>query len=91
MAFVEDLSAFFADFGVPATFGALSATVLLDMPDAEIFGGGQISTDYAITYKSGDLSGLKTGDAITVNAVAYQVREVVKLDDGKLMNATLKR
>ena len=89
--FTEDLSPLFADFGMPAQYGSLTATVLLDMPDQQIFGDMQISTEYAITYKSADLAGLKRGDSITVNAVAYSVREVTKLDDGALLHATLSK
>lgn len=87
----EDFGAFFADFGVTATSGANTAQVLLDMPDQQIFGDTQMSTEYAITYAAGDLPGLKRSDSITVNAVVYSVREVTKLDDGALLHATLSK
>lgn len=89
--FTEDLTPLFADFGVTATYGALTAQVLLDMPDQQIFGDMQMSTEYAITYKAGDLTGLKRTDSITVNAIAYTVREVTRVDDGALMHATLSK
>lgn len=88
---VEDLAPFFADFGVPATAGAHSATVLFDMPQEEIFAGMQQSTEYVITFRSGDLPGLAAGNTITVDGVAYKVRQTTTLDDGKLTKAMLKR
>ena len=89
--FIEDLTPLFADFGVTATYGVLTAQVLLDMPDQQIFGDMQMSTEYAITYKTSDLTGLKRTDSITVAAIAYTVREVTRLDDGALMHATLSK
>ena len=87
--FQEDLTALFADFGVTATYGALTATVLFDLPDKELMHDMQLSSDYAITYRAGDLSGLKSRDSITVNSVVYTVREVTHLDDGQIMHASL--
>ncbi|MDD5247820.1 MAG: hypothetical protein PHY45_02475 [Rhodocyclaceae bacterium] len=87
----EDLDVFFADFGVPASAGANSATVLLDMPDRAILGDRQIGTEYAITAKATDLPGLKHGDAITVANVGYSVRVVTLLDDGVLKHVTLSK
>lgn len=89
--FVEDLAPLFADFGVLAVAGANSATVLFDMPGEEIFGGMQQSTEYAITYRSVDLPGLTAGNSITVDGVAYKVRQTTPQDDGKLIKAMLKK
>lgn len=89
--FAEDLSAFIADFGVTATFGALTAQVILDMPDQSILGDLQLTTDYSMTFVSTDLSGLKHGSAITVDGAAYTVREVSRLDDGRFLKAALKK
>ncbi len=87
----EGLGAFFADFGVQASALGQSAQVLLDMPGQSLLGAMQISNDYAITYVSADLPGLKHGDSITVAGLPYTVREVTLLDDGALSHATLKR
>lgn len=88
---VEDLAPLFADFGVPVVFGALTAKAVFDMPGEEIFGGMQQSTEYAITYRSADLPGLAAGSAITVDGVAYTVRQTTPQDDGKLNKAMLRR
>lgn len=91
--FTEDLGAFFAtgDFAVPAVFGALTAEVLLDAPDEELLGGEVLSTEYAIRYRAGQLTGLTRGSSITVNGINYTVRQVRATDDGALMRATLTR
>lgn len=89
MAFTEDMSLFFAEFGVEAVFGAATATVLLDKPDAEIFDGAAIANDPVITYATTDLTGLAHGSAITVDGASFKVREVNLVDDGKLTRARL--
>lgn len=89
--FTEDLAPFFLDFGLPAAFGGNTATVLLDMPDQAILGDMQLSTEYAMFYKSGDLPGLKHGDTGTVGGTTYTVREIAAQDDGKTLRAALKK
>lgn len=90
MAFTEDISLFFADFGVEAVFGEASVTVLLDRPDAEVLGGAGLTNDPVITYATGDLAGLAMDSEITVDGVDYLVRGTPrKIDDGKLMQAFL--
>ena len=45
--------------------------------------GNQIvSTDYQLTAKTSDFGSLIAGASITVDSVAYTVREVRKFDDG---------
>jgi len=83
------LSVFFTDFAVTASFGAQSTQVLRDAPDLELLGDAVLSREYAITYAASQLTGLKTGDTVTVDGVAYKVREVTSFDDGALMRATL--
>jgi hypothetical protein len=99
MAFSEDVAAFFsvADFALTATWTPSAggpqqtAQVILDAPDEEIIGGRVVSRDYAITYRSDQLTGFKSGETVTVDAIAYTVREVTALDDGKIVRATLKK
>jgi hypothetical protein len=88
MAFVEDMSLYFADFGVPAIYGGQSATVIIDKPDSEVFDNQVIVGDATMTYVTGDLVGLKTGDVVTVDSIDYKVTHPpMALDDGKLMQA----
>ena len=93
MAFAEDLGAFFSetDFAVPLIWGQVTAEVILDAPDEEIIDGRVVSREYAITYRAAQLVGLTGGQAVTVDGVAYTVREVKALDDGKIMRATLRK
>jgi len=88
---VEDLAPLFADFGVLATTGVSSALVLFEMPGEEIFNGMQQNTEYAITYRTSDLGDLAAGTNITVDGVAYVVRQYTPQDDGKLIKATLSK
>lgn len=77
MAFVEDLSPFFADFGVAATVGGVSVVGIFDKAAAEAFGfvaGNDpqlIVTDSVIAAN---------GAAVSVAGAAYLVRDVE--DDG---------
>lgn len=93
MAFTENLGAFFsaADFAVPLTWGLVTAEVILDAPDQEIIEGRVLTRGYAITYPADELVGLTGGQAVTVDGIAYKVREVEALDDGKIMRATLRK
>lgn len=87
----EDLSVFLADFGVPASTGAASGTVLFDMPDGEVLNGRMLSTGYLITFRTADFPALKHGDAVTVNGQAYQANDVRLLDDGIFSTAGLQK
>lgn len=83
MALNENLDAFLSDFGVPVTNGVTATTGILDMPSEVIAGGMVITTDYALTIKSGVYPVLKYGDSLTVGGAAYTVREVRAQDDGQ--------
>ncbi len=90
MAFVENLDAFLADFGVVAVYGSETASVIFDMPDL-IIAGDQISADYLITYKATVFTALKYGDAITVDGTAYTVSFTQVVGDGKFKTASLNK
>lgn len=99
MAFTEDMSVFFntAEFAVQATFspsggGAQeSALVILDAPSEPVLGGDSMSTEYAIQYSATDLPSIKRGDSGFVDGIAYKVREVRTIDDGRIKRAMLSR
>ncbi len=93
MAFAENLAAFFqaADFSVSATFGAETAQVILDAP-GEVVLGQAVSADYSILYPATQFAALKHASSITVDGIAYIVREgPFTVDDGKLKRATLSK
>ncbi len=94
MAFAEDLSQLFrADDGltVVATAGAQSANVYLQTPTTDILGGVVLTTDYFIVYEATKLTAMTHASSVTVDGVAYTVRNIEPMDDGKLRRATLSK
>ena len=85
----EDLSLFLQDFGVPCTAGAITAQGILDMPSQVVADGMVLTTDYKLTVRTADFGGLLYGDGITVDGINYQVREAMKIDDGRLTELML--
>lgn len=93
MSLISDIyTAMQADgLAVPATFGAVTTPVVFDLPDLDQFGGFSQSREYSIRLQSVAWPLLKHGDAITVDGVAYTVREVKRVLDGAEMIATLSK
>jgi hypothetical protein len=91
MPLSEDLSVFLNDFGVSCTAGAVSALGILDMPSQIISGDMVLSTDYTLTARAADFGGLLFGDSITVGGAPYQVRQVLKIDDGAFVEIALQK
>jgi hypothetical protein len=89
MAFTENLEVFLADFGVSCSAGAVSALGILDMPGQVLMDGAVVNTDYTLTARAVDFGSLLYGDSIVVNSDLYSVREVLLLDDGRMMQAGL--
>ncbi len=90
MALSEDLNVFLDDFGVSCTAGAVSALGILDMP-SQIIGDMVLSTDYQVTAKTSDFGTLLAGASITVDSVAYKVRETRQIGDGLLCEISLQK
>jgi hypothetical protein len=91
MAFTEDLSIFLADFGVSCTAGAVTANGILDMPSQILSDGMVLSTDYTLTARTSNFGTLIRGNLITVDSVAYTVRETMLIDDGKFVQIALQK
>ena len=91
MAFTEDLSIFLADFGVSCTAGAVTANGILDMPSQILSDGMVLSTDYTLTARTSNFGNLIRGNSITVDSVAYTVRETMLIDDGKFVRIALQK
>jgi hypothetical protein len=96
--FTEDLSVFFADFGVPVRWGDFSTLAFYSAPGSmkDMGSGVMVATnDPEIEYETAALPGLDQGEAIAVTIdgvdAAFKVRSVTPLDDGKLSRATLKK
>mgnify|MGYP002507794668 CR=1 FL=1 len=91
MTFTENLEVFLADFGVSCTAGAVSALGILDMPSQIISDGMVLSTDYTLTARASNFGTLIRGSSITVDSVAYTVRETMLIDDGKFVQIALQK
>ena len=89
---VDDLGVFLDDpFAVSATSGATTAKVILDQPSQVLAGDMVLSTDYQITAKTSDFGTLEAGASITVDSVAYKVRETRLIDDGLICEILLQK
>lgn len=73
-AFVEDLTVFFADFGVPAVVGVAPAvTVIFDKAYIAALMGRVESVGPECVGRTADLDVLEQGDPITIDGVPYTV------------------
>ena len=91
MAFTEDLDTYFADFSDTVVYNSTTYKGILDQPDEMIADGLVVTTDYQLTAKTSDFGSLIAGASITVDSVAYTVREVRKLDDGTFCEISLQK
>ena len=91
MTLSENLDTFLADFGVSVVIGATQGVGVLDMPDVLVGDGMSISTDYSLTCKASVFGSTAHGTAATVDGVAYTVRKVEKIDDGKFCRLLLSK
>jgi hypothetical protein len=87
----ENLSALFDDFGIDANFETHTAPVLFDRPGQDIFSGQQQSIEYSMTYARDAFPGLAHNSVITIDGQEYIVREIIPMDDGKIIRALLQK
>lgn len=80
---LESPAVFLNDFGVTVTDGTTTGKGILDMPGEIIAGGMVLTTDYQVTVRASEFGGKLYGDALTVNGVAYTVKETRLQDDGQ--------
>lgn len=96
MPLIENMSAFFADFGVPVSFAGSPAGLLgnLDRVDAVVAENdglaGVIGTTQVVLVETAPVDALRIGDAITVDGSNYTIRHRPKVDDGKITRLYLK-
>lgn len=92
--FAEDLSLFFDDprgFSQAASWGALTAQVIFDMPTEDILSGRAQSDEYQAILARAAWPGIARGASVSIAGQGYTVREVRILDDGALKALTLTR
>ena len=92
---IENLDVFLGTFGVPCFANARNFTGILDTPDETMNMGGVnvLSTMYLCTVKTSDsnAAGLLSGTAITVNGLAFVIRDVMLEDDGAFTKLSLSK
>lgn len=91
MAFTEDLDVFFADFDNRVVAAGRSFAGILDAPADIVADGTVLTTDYRLTCKASDAGTLGYQDAVTIDGVAYTVRENTPIDDGRMCVISLTR
>jgi hypothetical protein len=91
MALTDLPDSYLADFGVDCVAGSTTAKGILDMPGQVIAGDMVLTTDFTLTAKAADFGDLIYGSEITVNGVAYVVRETRLVDDGLFCEISLQR
>lgn len=96
--FSEDLSVFFADFGISAVWVPTNGTqqqtaqVILDTEGTEIqFGEFSANgSNISITYRATDFIGLAVNEPITINTTTFRVRaEPLEIEGGAMRRAWL--
>ena len=94
MPFTEDATTqnvYLDDFGVSCTSGSTTGLGILEQPDQILAGDMIVSTEYELTAKTSDFGTLVSGDSITVDSVAYTVRELRKENDGVFCRISLQK
>jgi hypothetical protein len=69
----------------------VSDLVGLRAPDASVLGELAVSTETVISFPARVFAGIAGGDAVEIDGVRYQVREVRAVGDGSERQATLSR
>ena len=73
------------------TSGARQPMSSLTSQHSKLVGDMVLSTDYQITAKASDFGTLTAGTSITVDSVAYTVRETRLIDDGLFCEISLQK
>lgn len=90
MAFVEDLSAFFADFGVDATLDGVAVQAIVDTQTVDEFGA--LTQQPSALLTTAQASAAAPGQAFVAADVTYTVRQVLREPpDGALTRLLLVR
>ena len=91
--FAEDMTVFFdaaAGFALPATWGALSASVIFDSPAEDVLSGQVVGTDFSVVLPASFWPGIARDASVTITGKGtFVVREVRPLTDGALKRLVL--
>jgi hypothetical protein len=89
--FAEDLSVFFdaTEFASAATWGSLTADVILSSPTEDVLGGRATGVAYEAVMAGTSFPAIARGEEIAIDGVTYRVREVRRDADGALKRLLL--
>ena len=88
----NDITAMLDEIGVSVTLGANETKGLVDYADELVLETdvtASVGRMLAVTIKTGSLSGLAIGSALTVDGSPYKAREVLRIGDGALARILL--
>ena len=91
MALSDLPDTYLADFGVDCVAGSITGKGILDMPTEVLAGDMVLSVDYQLTARADQFGDLEYGSEISVNGVAYTVRDSRLIDDGIMCQLSLQR
>ena len=87
----DSVDAIFSEDTVDVIANSIYGKGLLEQPTTVAIGDQIIFTDYLVYLKASVYPKLKTGDAITVDNVAYTVREIQRGIDGKVLEVSIQK
>jgi len=91
MNLVDDASIYLGDFDSVVVVNSQTGTGILDAPGQVVIDGMVMTTDYAITVPSELVSGVTYGTPLTVDGIAYSVKENTPQQDGLFSVVTLSK
>lgn len=78
MAFSEDLTPFFADFGQAATLNGSAVTAIVDTASEVADEAGVVTQAPTATMKTSEASSAAPGQSFVASSVTYTVRRVLR-------------
>ena len=87
----DDLTPFFGDFALEVIAGSVAGLGILDCPTMALGDGMVLSDEYLLTCQTADFGAVAPYSEIQVDGEAYTVREVRRIDDGKLCEISLSK
>tara|TARA_B100000927_G_scaffold218880_1_gene178958 strand:- start:196 stop:483 length:288 start_codon:yes stop_codon:yes gene_type:complete len=91
MAFKENLNLFFTEFTDEVIYNNSTFIGMLDEPDEIIADNTILSTEYELKVKTSDFKDVVFDKVIKVNSEDYVVRNIRKIDDGKISIISLSK
>tara|TARA_Y100001938_G_C7969298_1_gene368489 strand:- start:393 stop:680 length:288 start_codon:yes stop_codon:yes gene_type:complete len=91
MAFKENLNLFFTEFTDEVIYNNSTFIGMLDEPDEIIADNTILSTEYELKVKTSDFKDVVFDKIIKVNSEDYVVRNIRKIDDGKISIISLSK